>query len=301
MSIFEFLLAPLVASLILSSITTYLGLHVVERGVIFVDLSLAQIAALGAAVAVLAEFDPHSTASYWISLAFTFIGAVIFSTIRSRRAHIPQEAFIGIAYAVASAATILAMSKATGETEHLKDMLVGNILAVSWDQIIRTAILYAVIGLFHYFSRRKFLLISLNPQTAEAQGISIGWWDFLFYASFGLVVTSAVAIAGVLLVFCYLIVPSVGAMLFADRIGSRLAIGWTMGTLVSALGVYLSVQMDTPTGATIVCTFGAALVLMFFVHLLVFHGARARDLRGAASAKLVPGNPSNKKQEAEEA
>ncbi|HSC76950.1 MAG TPA: metal ABC transporter permease, partial [Candidatus Acidoferrales bacterium] len=125
MSIFEFLLAPLVASLILTSITTYLGLHVVERGVIFVDLSLAQIAALGAAVAVLAEFDPHSGASYWISLAFTLVGAILFSAIRTRRAHIPQEAFIGIAYAVASAATILAMSKATGETEHLKDMLVG--------------------------------------------------------------------------------------------------------------------------------------------------------------------------------
>ncbi|HSC78139.1 MAG TPA: metal ABC transporter permease, partial [Candidatus Acidoferrales bacterium] len=149
---------------------------------------------------------------------------------------------------------------------------------------------------FHYFSRRKFLLISLNPQAAQAQGLSIGWWDFLFYASFGLVVTSAVAIAGVLLVFCYLIVPSVGAMLFADRIGPRLAIGWTMGTLVSALGVYLSVHFDTPTGATIVCTFGAVLVAMFLVHLVVFHGEKARDLRGAQSAKLVPGNPGNKKE-----
>src|SRR2546422_6134414 len=139
-------------------------------------------------------------------------------------------------------------------------MLVGNILAVSKAEVERTALLYGGIGLFHYLFRKKFLLISIHPEEAEAQGVSIRLWDFLFYASFGFVVTSSVAIAGVLLVFCYLIVPSVGAMLFADQIGRRLAIGWTMGTLVSALGVYLSVVLDLPTGATIVCTFGGVLV-----------------------------------------
>ena len=270
MTMLEFLAAPLVASLILAGIHTYLGLHVVERGVIFVDLSLAQIAALGMAVAVWLEMDPHGEPAHLVSLGFTFVGAVVFSTIRSRRARIPQEAIIGIAYAVASAATILAMSKATGETEHLKDMLVGNILAVSWEEIIETGILYALIGAFHYVFRRKFLLISMQPQEAEAQGVSILWWDFLFYASFGLVVTSAVSIAGVLLVFCYLIVPSVGAMLFADRLGPRLAIGWTMGTLVSGLGVWLSLELDLPTGATIVCTFGAVLILMVLARRLFF-------------------------------
>jgi len=271
MDIFLFLLAPLAASLILTGIHAYLGVHVVERGVIFVDLALAQIAALGAIVALIMGLDPHGGSAYWISLGFTFLGAFIFSVAKSKRAHIPQEAFIGIAYAVASAAAILAMSKATGETEHLKDMLVGNILAVSWQEVGRTAALYGVIGLFHYIFRKRFLLISMNPKAAEAQGISVRLWDFLFYASFGLVVTSSVAIAGVLLVFCYLIVPSVGAMLFTDRIGPRLAIGWTMGTLVSALGVVLSVKLDTPTGATIVCTFGGVLVLMYLVHLLVYH------------------------------
>jgi zinc/manganese transport system permease protein len=271
MEIFLFLLAPLAASLILTGIHAYLGVHVVERGVIFVDLALAQIAALGAIVALIIGLDPHGPSAYWISLGFTFLGAFIFSVAKSKRAHIPQEAFIGIAYAVASAAAILAMSKATGETEHLKDMLVGNILAVSWQEVGRTAALYGVIGLFHYIFRKRFLLISMNPKAAEAQGISVRFWDFLFYASFGLVVTSSVAIAGVLLVFCYLIVPSVAAMLFTDRIGPRLAIGWTMGTLVSALGVVLSVKMDTPTGATIVCTFGGVLILMFLVHLLIYH------------------------------
>ena len=284
MEILEFLKWPLVASLIIAGIHAYLGVHVVERGVIFVDLALAQIAALGATIGILAGLDPHSESTYWISLAFTVLGAGIFAMARSRHAHIPQEAFIGIAYAVASAGTILVMSKATSETEHLKDMLIGNILAVSKEEVWRTAALYAVIGLFHYMFRKRFLLISMNPREAEAQGISIRLWDFLFYVSFGFVVTRSVAIAGVLMVFCYLIVPSVGAMLFADRIGPRLAIGWTMGTLVSALGVFLSVVLDLPTGATIVCTFGAVLVLMFLVHLLIHHGQGARELCGARSA-----------------
>jgi zinc/manganese transport system permease protein len=281
MEVLPLLLAPFVASLILTGIHAYLGVHVVERGVIFVDLALAQIAALGATMAILVGINPHAGGAYWISLGFTFLGAGIFSLARVRRAHIPQEAFIGIAYAVASAGAILAMSKATGETEHLKDMLVGNILAVSWEEVIRTAVLYGAVGLFHYIFRKNFLLISINPKAAEEKGVSIRLWDFLFYASFGFVVTSSVAIAGVLLVFCYLIVPSVGAMLFADRIGPRLAIGWTMGTLVSALGVYLSVVLDLPTGATIVCTFGGVLVLMFAFHLILYHGRRPAEVRSS--------------------
>jgi zinc/manganese transport system permease protein len=285
MEILPFLLWPFIASLILTGIHAYLGVHVVERGVIFVDLALAQIAALGATVAILIGIDPHGHGAYWLSLAFTFVGAAIFSFARTRRGHIPQEAFIGIAYAVASATAILAMSKATGETEHLKDMLVGNILAVDKAEVMKTAVLYGIVGLFHYIFRKKFLLISTDPAKAEASGMSIRFWDFLFYASFGFVVTSSVAIAGVLLVFCYLIVPSVGAMLFADRVGRRLAIGWTMGTLVSALGVYFSVTFDMPTGAMTVCTFGAVLVLMFIIHLLFFHGRQPHELEGAASAE----------------
>jgi zinc/manganese transport system permease protein len=262
MDTLSFLLAPFVASLILTGIHAYLGVHVVERGVVLADLALAQIAALGSTVAVLYGFDPHGRGSYWTSLGFTFLGALVFSTIRAKRARIPQEAIIGISYAVASAAAILAMSKSVAQTEHLKEMLVGNILTVSWQEVRLTALVYGLIGLFHYLFRKKFLLISLDPEAAEKQGISIRFWDFLFYASFGFVVTSSVAIAGVLLVFCYLIVPSVGAMLYAERIGPRLAIGWTMGTLVSGLGVYLSLKIDLPTGATIVCTFGLILILM---------------------------------------
>src|SRR6058998_495369 len=271
LDVLKFLAAPFAASLILTGIHSYLGVHVVERGVIFVDLSLAQIAALGASIAILLPFtggDPHGPNVYWISLFFTFIGAAVFSTIRVKRARIPQEAIIGICYAVASAAAILAMSKATSESEHLKDMLVGNILAVSWPEVGKTAILYGAIGAFHYIFRHKFLAISLDPKRAEAEGIPIRVWDFLFYASFGFVVTSSVAIAGVLLVFCYLVVPSVAAILYAEDIGTRLAIGWTMGTVVSALGVYLSLKLDLPTGAAMVCTFGLVLVLMALVRVL---------------------------------
>jgi zinc/manganese transport system permease protein len=277
-----FLAAPFVASLILTGIHAYLGVHVVERGVIFVDLSLAQIAALGAAIAILLPItggDPHAPVVYWISLGFTFIGAAVFSTIRGHRARIPQEAIIGICYAVASAAAILAMSKATSESEHLKDMLVGNILAVSWGEVAETAGLYGAIGIFHYIFRKKFLAISLDHEKAVAQGLSVRFWDFLFYASFGFVVTSSVAIAGVLLVFCYLIVPSVAAMLYADTVGRRLAIGWTMGTIVSAIGVYLSLVLDLPTGATIVCTFGIVLALMAAVRPLIRRTSESGDGR----------------------
>jgi len=271
-SMLAFLAAPFVASLILTGIHAYLGVHVVERGVIFVDLSLAQIAALGATIALLMPVtggDPHAPIVYWISLAFTFIGAAVFSTIRVKRARIPQEAIIGICYAVASAASILAMSKATSESEHLKDMLVGNILAVSWPEVRKTAVLYGAIGIFHFVFRRQFLAISMDHDHIERHGVSVRFWDFLFYASFGFVVTSSVSIAGVLLVFCYLIVPSVAAMLYADSIGKRLAIGWTMGTIVSGLGVYLSLILDLPTGATIVCTFGLVLIIMALVRPLI--------------------------------
>jgi len=268
-TILQFLAAPIVASLIIAGIHAYLGLHVVERGVIFVDLSLAQIASLGAAIAVFRGYDPHDPALYWMSLGFTLIGAFVFAMIKGHEADIPQEAIIGISYAVASAAVIIVMSQSTGEAEHLKDMLVGNILSVQWPEVWLTAAIYVAIGLFHFVFRKRFLEISIDTKAAAARGVPVRFWDFLFYSSFGFVVTRSVAIAGVLLVFCYLIVPSVGAMLWAKRIGPRLAIGWVMGVLVSMLGMYFSVLFDLPTGATIVCTFGGVLVVMALLRPLV--------------------------------
>jgi zinc/manganese transport system permease protein len=263
MTITELLLPAFVASLILTGIHAYLGVHVVERGVIFVDLSLAQIAALGTTVAYLMGHDLHSGMAYFYSLGFTFLGAAVFSFSRvHRKTRVPQEAVIGIVYAVSAAVAILVMSKATQETEHLKDMLVGNILSVTWPELFTTAVLYSLVGVFHYVLRDRFLLISMNEAEAERRGWSIRFWDFLFYVSFGFVVTSSVAIAGVLLVFCFLIVPSVTAMLFSARLGPRLTIGWSMGALVSAGGVALSYGLDLPTGATIVATFGGALLIV---------------------------------------
>jgi zinc/manganese transport system permease protein len=276
MSIVEILLPAFVASLILTGIHAYLGVHVVERGVIFVDLSLAQIAALGTTAAYLAGYDLHSRIAYLFSLGFTFLGAAIFATSRFHRStRIPQEAIIGIVYAVSAAMAILVMSKATQETEHLKEMLVGNILSVTWPELATTAALYALVGLFHYVFRRRFLLISMDEDEAVRQGLNVRFWDFLFYMSFGFVVTSSVAIAGVLLVFCFLIVPAVTAMLFSERLGIRLAIGWTMGALVSAGGVALSFLLDLPTGATIVATFGVALVIVAAIRRLFRRPARA--------------------------
>ncbi|MDA1322717.1 MAG: metal ABC transporter permease [Proteobacteria bacterium] len=268
-AILQFLAPAIVASLIIAGIHAYLGLHVVERGVIFVDLSLAQIAALGAAIAVWQGFDEQSSATYWMSLAFTLIGAAVFAVVKGHKARIPQEAIIGISYAVASAAVIITLSQATGGAEHLRDMLVGNILSVQWPEVWLTGAVYVVIGVFHYVFRQRFLEISLDPEGAAARGVPVRLWDFLFYASFGLVVTRSVAIAGVLLVFCYLIVPSVGGMLFSGKVGPRLAVGWVMGTVVSMLGMYFSVLFDLPTGATIVCTFGLVLALMAVVRPLI--------------------------------
>ena len=272
LTLLSFLAAPFAASLILTGIHAYLGVHVVERGVIFVDLSLAQIAALGSTIAILLPFtgqDPHGPWVYWTGLVFTFIGAAIFSTIRVRRARIPQEAIIGIAYAVSAALAVLVMSKATRETEHLKEMLVGNILSTSWPDLGKTAVLYALVGAFHFVFRERFLLISRDEPEAVRRGWNVRFWDFLFYASFGFVVTSSVAIAGVLLVFSFLIVPSVAAMLFSERLGVRLAIGWTMGVIVSAVGVWLSFKLDLPTGAAIVATFGIALLILGAVRRFV--------------------------------
>lgn len=268
MDLFAFLVIPFAAGLILTGIHAYLGLHVVERGVIFVDLSLAQIAALGTTVAYLAGHGLHSQTTYVWSLGFTIVGAAIFALTRVHgRTQIPQEAIIGIVYAVSAAAAILAMSKAPEGTEHLKDMLVGNILTVSWTEVMKTAVLYAIVGAFHWLFRRRFLAISIDPEGAARSGISIRFWDFLFYTSFGFVVTSSVAIAGVLLVFSYLIVPSVAAMLFARTVAGRLTFGWAMGALVSAAGIVLSFQLDLPTGATIVCTFGIVLALLALARL----------------------------------
>ncbi|MBI4064346.1 MAG: metal ABC transporter permease [Elusimicrobia bacterium] len=260
--IFELLLWPSLACLAITGIHAYLGLHVVERGVIFVDLSLAQMAALGTAIAFLAGYDIHGLGAYFFSLGFTLLGATVFSLTRTQKSKIPQEAIIGIVYAVSAAAAILIMDRLPEGAEHIKHIMVGNLLAVNAVDVAKLTAFYSVIGLAHWLWRKPFILISVNPEQAAREGYAIWLWDFLFYATFGFMVTLSVSIAGVLLVFSYLIVPSVAAILFSQKIGARLAIGWAMGTTVSLVGMFASYRFDTPTGATIICTFGAALVLL---------------------------------------
>ncbi len=253
---------PLLACLILTGIHTYLGVHVIERKVIFVDLALAQIAALGAVIAFLFGFDLHGQATYWFSLAATFIGAVIFSITRTRREKIPQEAIIGIVYAVSAAAAVLILSRAAEGDEEIRHMLVGNILLVDLHEIVNMTILYGLVGCFHWYFRKTFILISTEPEEAFRKGVSIKVWDIVFYLTFGLVVTSSVHIAGVLLVFSFLIVPAVGAIFLSEKLSARLFLGWAIGATASFIGILLSYYYDLPTGATVVCVFGGLLVLI---------------------------------------
>ena len=256
------------ACLILTSIHCYLGLHIVSRGVIFVDLALAQMAALGSAFAVLLGYEMGDQMTFVISLAFTFVGAAVFAISRAREEKVPQEAIIGIVFAVTSAMTILILDRSPHGGEALKSMLVGGLLYTTPAAILKIFGLYLAIGIFHYIFRKRFLLISTNVKEAYAQGLSVRWWDFLFYLTFGIVVTVSVQIAGVLLVFSYFIVPAVCAMLFTDNIIKRLIIGWIIGTVVSFIGLYFSGTWDFPTGASIVTVFGIALILAVIIRRL---------------------------------
>jgi len=266
--VFEVLFWPFVACLVITGIHTYLGLHVVSRGVIFVDLSLAQIAAMGATFAFLLGYPPDSNKAYFYSLLFASIGAALFSISRLREQKIPQEAIIGITFAVASATTILIADRAPQGAEFVESMLTGALLWTPREKILQTAALYAAVGVFHWYFRDRFLTISLDPDRAEAEGWNVRWWDFLFYVSFGFVITRSVAIAGVLLVFSFLVIPAVIAMMFSRSISGRLAIGWASGALVSMVGLALSYLYDFPSGPAVVGTFGMALILAATVRYL---------------------------------
>jgi zinc/manganese transport system permease protein len=254
---------PLVACLLLPGILVYLGLHIVRREIIFVDLALAQVAALGTCVAILMHYEPNSAQAYAMSVGFTFIGAIIFTLTRNMRHHqVPQEALIGIVYVMAAALGIVLLSRSAEGNEELRRTLIGDVLLVDPKQVWKTFALYVAIGVVHFVFRRKFFALSFEPDRTDADKIATGWWDFLFYALFGLVVTSFVQIGGVLLVFSYLIVPAVCANFLARKISSMLLIGWVTATLASVIGLYTAYKFDFPTGAAIVCVLGAALLLV---------------------------------------
>ncbi len=255
------MLWPLMASLILPWLLVYLGLHIVQRGVIFVDLALAQTAAFGTCMAMLAGYDVHDWQSYAFSLGFTFAGAVVLTFTRSRDQRVPQEALIGIVYVVAAAAAILALSKGSGGSEELQRSLVGELLVVRHTEVMKTFALFVVIGIVHFMFRKKFFAISADPDRAAGSGINVRWWDFVFYMLFGLVVTSFVHIGGVLLVFSYLVVPAVCATYLVNSVVARFAVGWAIATLASVVSLFITAKADLPIGAAIVCVLGIALVL----------------------------------------
>ncbi len=263
---FHFILWPFLAALVLVGIHVYFGLHVIRRGIIFVDLSLAQIAALGMTFGSLLGHDPGSDLGYVFALSFALLGGIIFTLTRGVEGKVPQEAFIGIVYAVSSAAAILLVSHSAEGAEHIRHLLVGSILTVTPGMVLKTAGAYIVVGGFHYLARRQFLDLTFgNAMSVRRKK----FWDFLFYASFAVVVTSSVKICGVLLVFIFLVVPSVFAALITDRIGMRLLYGWIFGLFGSLLGIIFSFWLDTPTGATIVVTFGLLLLVVVMTRRMV--------------------------------
>ncbi|HYE89366.1 MAG TPA: iron chelate uptake ABC transporter family permease subunit [Terriglobales bacterium] len=255
--------APFLMCLVLTGIHAYLGVHVLAREVVFVDIALAQIAALGATAAFLLGFDLDTWESYAGGLVATLVGALVLALTRTRERHVSQEAVIGVVYAVASAGAVLLADRAPHGVEHVRTMLVGNLLAVQPAQVVKVAALYAAVGLLHWLCRRPFFLISTDPDAAFAGGYRVRRWDFVFYASFGVVVASSVRIGGVLLVFSYLIVPALAGIALGRTIRGKLLIGWAFGTLVSVLGVVASAALDFPTGATVVCAFGVTLLALW--------------------------------------
>jgi zinc/manganese transport system permease protein len=265
----ELMAAPFAACVVLVGIHAYLGMHVIQRKVIFVDLALAQIAALGATFSFLLGLSPHGRGGYVFALGFGIAGAAIFSLTRMRHERIPQEAIIGIVYVVALATAILVADRAPEGAEHIKETLVGSILWVHPRTIYKTAIIYALVGALHVALRKRFLQISFHPEQAYAEKRWVRFWDFVFYVTFAFVITSSVAIAGVLLVFTFLVIPAVIATLFATRISSRLALGWSVGIVACLIGMVASYRFDMPSGPTVVSSLGVALILAALLYYVV--------------------------------
>lgn len=254
---YSFVKLGVLAALILAGIHAYLGFHVVSRGVIFVDLSLAQVSALGAVIAITAGYE-DGLARYLIALLFTFFGAFIITIARTRDDRIPQEAFIGIVYAGSTAVAVLLLAHQPHGMEELEHMLAGSLLTVTPAELVKISVLYALIGVFHYVFRKQFMLISSDRAAGGKSGLNLLLWDFLFYASFAVVVTSSVAVAGVLLVFSLLVIPPVVALLLTTGARGRLAMGWGVGFLGAIVGILASVGLDLPAGPSVM----TALVLI---------------------------------------
>jgi zinc/manganese transport system permease protein len=267
------------AALVLAGIHAYLGFHIVRRGVLFVDLALAQMAALGVALSVVLGREHDEVGSYLLALGMTMLGAALFAWLRGRARHAPLEAFIGIVFATAQALAFLLLEKTPSGAEHIKETLVGSLFTVAPRHIAVVAGLYAVVSIVHFVLRKPFMEITNDPEGAKARGRRVFLWDFLFYATFGVVVTSAVQIAGVLLVFGFLVIPAVAGVIATPRTGLALAIGWAFAFGSSVVGLLLSVTLDLPAAPSILVTLTA---------MLLVHGMGVSLLGRRAGGSVAP-------------
>ena len=269
----ELILAPLAVGLIIVAMNAYFGLHIIRRGVIFVDLAFAQIAALGSTVGLLVGVHTGEPVSWALTFAFTVLGAVIFAFTRMEESIVPQEAIIGIAYVVASALVILLTSFTAEGAEHVKETLTGSLIWTTWPTVGIVAAAYVVIGAFHYFTRDRMRMITFFPE----QTTRLRLWDFIFYLTFGVAVTFSVTLAGVLLIFSTLVIPATIAFLFTSNFNRALLIAWATGAAALGAGIWGSVAWDVTTGPLLVVAFGVALIIAFALRP-VFGGAELADL-----------------------
>ena len=252
----DLIIPPIVAGLVILAIHAYLGLHVIARGVIFVDLAFAQIAALGTTVGILLGIG-HGPGELLFALGFTLLGALIFSFTRMEDSAVPQEAIIGITFVVASAAVILIAGLTAEGAEHIRETMTGTLIWVDWPTIGKMAAAYVVVGAFHIAYRRRFLSLTFDPEGMNGRRM----WDFLFYVSFGVVIAFSVNVAGVLMVFSALVIPGVVAFLFTSRFGNALRIAWGAGAVAIVGGIGASFYWDLATGPLLVCAFGLLVVV----------------------------------------
>ena len=278
-----FMLPPFAACLTLIGIHGYFGIHVLKRGIIFIDIAMAQIAALGVTFAFIFKIDPESSWTYLLSLIFVLIAAYIFSTLRCKNPKICIEAIIGISYAVATTAAVILIDKAAGSDEHVKDMIIGSILWVKWADIIKSFVVYAIIGFIHYYFRDKFIPLSENYEQAIQKGVKVRLWDFIFYLTLGIVVMHSVRIGGILIVFSFLIIPSSISALFSNKWFPRILSGWIIGTIVSIIGLYLSWKFDVPSGPAVVLFLG-----LFLVITVIFRSiGKTKNIEGSVDGNIV--------------
>lgn len=258
METLSFLVPPFLMCLVLVGIHCYLGIHVLKRGVIFIDLSLAQVASLGSTVALMLHFEQQAFGSYLISLVFTFCAALYFAWGKRHEKLIPQEVLIALVYALSSSMVVLVINSLAHGADHIKDILVGKILWVGYADVLKTALIYSAVGLVHYVFRVQMMAVSESDGGKQQMGL---FWDFLFFALFGVVITSSVGVAGILLVFSFLVVPALISMKFCTTTRSQLFVGWAVGLVLCLFGLYLSYVFDLPAGAVMVVVFAATPVV----------------------------------------